>query len=903
MEFIDGSTLTRWVNEERRRWQEVLDVYRRAGQGLAAAHAAGIIHRDFKPENVLLGKDGRVRVLDFGLARQVDGRTRDATDLPAISSGTALDGPAVEETVADAAGSGALSSLNVDLTRTGGVMGTPAYMAPEQHVGIATDARTDQFSFCVALYEGLYGERPFHGATAAAVAFQVTHGKVRDAPKDAKVPGWLRAVLIRGMQSNPADRFPSMDALLAELARDPGARRRAWLAAGATLTAIAAIVFGVMQGGDATSVCAGAQDKLVGVWDDARRAQVTEAFTATGKAFAADALASVSAELDGYAEGWVAMHTDACEATAVRREQSQDLLDRRMICLERSRKQLRALAKLLGEADGDVVERAVEAARALPPLAHCADAEALMAGEVPLSGELREKVDEFEDDFANARALYHAGNYKEASEAATETVGFAREISHEPSIARALDLLGGVQTENGEHKEAVVTLHEAVAVADAARDDRTRASAAADLIGVLGHRLTKPDEARSWAELASAATKRIGGDPELEARIEQNLGTTAMRAAEHDRAEEHFLRSLEIRRAAQGEGHPDLAFALGSLGLVAFNRGEYEKALDYHARVLAIQEAENGPDHPNTGTALNNLANANVELANYEEALRLYNRVLSIAEKNHGKNHPMIANALNNLAVTLQRQTRLEEALAVYERALALVEAAYEPDDYRISHPLTNIGNVLCALRRPQEAHEHYRRAFEIKRKVVGDDHPAVGSALLNSGRAYFLEGKYREAIDHYRRAAEIWRARQGDDHPDLGIVENNLGDVAEKQSRYGAGAAHYQRAIELFEPALGKDHPDLAFPLAGLGLCQIGLGKRDAARKTLERALALREKDPGAPGETSRVQMGLARALWPEDKETALRLARSARDGYERELANAPELDDVKEWLAAHGG
>ncbi len=193
MEHVDGVTLSAWLRDDRERAQ-VVAMFTAAGRGLAAAHAAGLIHRDFKPDNVLVGKDGRPRVVDFGLARA-------AETVPAPLEGTVPPTAAVG-----------------DLTATGAIMGTPAYMAPEQFLGVPADARTDQFSFFVALYEALYGQRPFEGETFASLSMNVSQGKVRPAPARTSVPQKLRAVLLRGLRPSPDARHPSMEAVLRALA-------------------------------------------------------------------------------------------------------------------------------------------------------------------------------------------------------------------------------------------------------------------------------------------------------------------------------------------------------------------------------------------------------------------------------------------------------------------------------------------------------------------------------------------------------------------------------------------------------------------------------------------------------------------------------------------------------------
>jgi serine/threonine protein kinase/predicted negative regulator of RcsB-dependent stress response len=202
-ELLDAGTLSKWLEIERPR-DQVIAKFIAAGRGLAAAHAVGLVHRDFKPDNVLLGKDGRVRVADFGLARDA------GTAIEYMSTQTPVGGAA-----ADYDSGGVLSAK---LTRTGIVMGTPMFMAPEQHEGRPADARSDQFAFCVALYEALYNDWPYAGKTSVALADNVINGVMKPVPSGADVPARLRKVLLRGLATKPDDRYPSMDALLADLA-------------------------------------------------------------------------------------------------------------------------------------------------------------------------------------------------------------------------------------------------------------------------------------------------------------------------------------------------------------------------------------------------------------------------------------------------------------------------------------------------------------------------------------------------------------------------------------------------------------------------------------------------------------------------------------------------------------
>lgn len=226
MEYVGGGTARSWVSERPRTWREIVALYAAAGDGLAAAHEAGLVHRDVKPDNVVVGDDGRPRVADFGLARAI----------------AAADGDADE-----GAASGEVAS-----TRTGAVVGTLGYMPPEQLAGEAVDARADQFAFAVSLYEALFGQPPFVGTTYAELVQHVVAGVPLEIPRATPVPAAIQRAILRGLARQPADRFASMDELLAALATPAAATRRRWpwLIAVGCVAVVAVLVAWILRSRD-----------------------------------------------------------------------------------------------------------------------------------------------------------------------------------------------------------------------------------------------------------------------------------------------------------------------------------------------------------------------------------------------------------------------------------------------------------------------------------------------------------------------------------------------------------------------------------------------------------------------------------------------------------------------------
>ncbi len=689
MEFVEGHTLGYWLQAETRRWREVLDVYVAAGRGLVAAHTAGLVHRDFKPDNVMITKSGQVRVMDFGLAREqmtadepsmagqlaLDAGERAAALAETFDAGVDLDataklgGGAPGESVASASG----GYLRLKITQTGAMLGTPAYMSPEQFAGTGGDARTDQFSFCVALYEGVYGRRPFAGDNALALMANVVAGTVTDPPPEARVPAWIRKILLRGLSTEPKDRYPTMTELLAALGHDPAVRRRRWL------TAVMAAAFVAAGGAGAhrftagqRAMCAGGPPRAAAVWGLERRAAIERAFQASGNKNAARAFASVSALVDQYLARWTGMYAETCEATQIRGEQSSEVLDLRMGCLGERLSGLRALGDVFLTADSSVVDNAVSAASALPTLDRCADVPMLRKViRPPNDSEQRARVATLQDQVAKVNALAIAGKCDRAHVLGTTVIDAARQTGYLPLEAEAFYTLGRLFDDCLDPRKAVEYLEEAVLSAEAAQHDEVAIGASIYLATLYSERIPDPHLSHYWARQAEAILARFPGHPILAAWV-----------------------SVARSASLSAEGHD-------------------EEALVEDQRALTLKESALGQLNADTVTSMLNVALRLHALGRDAEAIPIGQQSIDLFTQLFGADSTRVAHALINQSEYLAAVRRFDAARTAIEAALEIWRKS-QAGSFFIGYGLLDRGRLSLAEGHPERARPDLQQAVAL---------------------------------------------------------------------------------------------------------------------------------------------------------------------------------------------
>jgi tetratricopeptide (TPR) repeat protein/tRNA A-37 threonylcarbamoyl transferase component Bud32 len=844
MEFIEGTTLTRWRKEKKRSWAEVLSVFRAAGRGLAAAHKAGLVHRDFKPDNVLLGLSGdivsRVIVTDFGLARPAAGRTDAFASVGVIES---------------------TPVLSAHLTQTGALVGTPAYMAPEQLAGERSDSLADQFSFCVALFEALYGQRPFAGKVLSELMANVTSGSVRAVPRASAVPRWIRRAVLKGLATDPDDRHPNMEALLAALARDPRRMWRRWGAVVLPSVVLAIGLFAYQRDPDATATyCDDVASQLADRWDDPTRAAVQAAFAATDKPYADAAWSTTSRHLDAWAEHWIELQRAACRAD-IDGTQPQALLALRMSCLERHLGELGALTEVLVAADAETIERAVDAASALPDPAVCEDVERLASRIHGLaSPQARAIRGQLDMSIARAQVLRNTGRYGDALGVAQDALDRATEANDRWIAADALTVLGDVAHVQGDSAEAAKLYHRAMSAALASDNSQVVVRVAIGQLWVGAEAGQSADDAERWFEHGSAALERLGPNAELSAQLHEAIAASLLQQGAFEEAEEHMRTSLTLRTGAFGAGHASLNSTWTNLGRLYASQRRYDDALSAFERARTLTVAEYGHRHPQVAQTLHNLGSVHGQRHEYAEAQGYFEHALAIREVSLGSDHPYNASSRLSLATALRYQGRLEEARRQVEQAVAVLKAQPQ-ESLEQARARQALAGILEEQGELEEAADAQREALAIATRVVGEGDAARVPHQIGTARALSAAGRHEEAIELARALVAEESSRRESMDPALGVALTVLAEV---------------------NVAAGRNGPEV----------------EDAAA----RATSILDAQGGEPTATAAAQFVLARILFEQDAERARMLAESARQAFE---AGGPPFHAqrraVEAWIDAH--
>lgn len=837
MEFIDGPNLRRWTHDAERSPAQVIAVFRDAARGLIAAHDAGIVHRDFKPDNVLIGPAGRAHVTDFGLALESH------EVVPGMSASSRSASPA---------------SASARLTETGMVMGTPAYMPVEQHAGKPTDHRSDQFSFCVSFYEALYGVRPFSGTNATELCLSIKRAEIPPPPPGVSVPRRVHRAIVKGLAVKPDGRHPSMRALLRAITA-PTRNRRTWIFGGLGGLAIGAGVVALAE--PEARPCTSFQGTIEEVYGSEEESAIQTAFESTKLAYASTSFEATARTLDTFTKNWATGAAEACLATE-RGEQSDHMLDLRMNCLDRARSRLTATVEVLRQGSKDVVSHGVALASSQAELELCADLEALQRTSVlPKDAD---EADEAATLFAaldRIEAMRGAGKKEDAKMLFSDYEARLAQTSFPPVVAQAAWVRGRLEGTDNKATDAIEHFKRAYLVSLEHGMDGLAANAASSLGFYHSEFQVDFDQADHYLRVATALAK-ASGSAHVQASVAGNLAALRTRQSRYDDAAAAARAGLALAKSPKSPRPLVIAEAYVSLAHILRLRDGPKAAVPMllEARDHVLKEL--GSTHPVLVRIYSEQAGTARELGDYDEAFVHGTAALEQARAAYGEGSLDEAYELANLATIAGSLGRKHESLDM----LARVDEVFAREQGE-THPvraavMNNRAAIFGELEEWDEAEAAFLSALEIA--VANADGPDAMSVTLRRNLAMVsLYGNHPQRAEAYAEAALAEGvAVHGESHMDTGMTYGMLGRIALSREEFASARVSFQRAVDI-----GHD----------------SFSEEAMFRYYLGRVLV---EDP---------------ASTPQERRKGLSLARSAEKEIARATDLEATHQDMLDWLGIH--
>ncbi len=799
MELATGPTLRAWQEDESLPWRTILNVYCEAGKGLAAAHRAGIVHRDFKPENVLLDHGLTPRVTDFGLAR------------PLTANESATEGKVIA--------------------------GTASYMSPEQHRGADVDERSDLFNFCVSLYEAIYGQRPFSGGTLRELRKSTLAGPPEKPPNGVQRPAWLFAALQRGLSPVPSERFPSVDALVADLhARMQRPKRRLQLGAavlGAGL--VAAVAISALT----ATKPAECEEHPSGVFTGEASMQLRSAIEPERNQHTLEVWQRVDSLVRKREQEWSRMSHQSCLART-RGAQPETVSLAQATCLERRRSELEHLLSAAARepASGEAV---LEAFGSLTPLGVCSDIETLTSRQpMPDDRARHGQIEAARAQLAEASALRALGQYKRAHELADAASNRATAIDFAPLTAEALYTRGDLEARLGTFRSALATLKEAIFAAEAGGHTRLLAKAWVRSASVAGVELHLPAEAETNARHAEAVLERVSEASALRAALSSTLGKTRKAQGDYEAAKTHFGNALAM--LSDNENELARARVLVSLATLAFQTGDFGASQQRFDQALPILRQELGEHHPAYANQVANLGLLAKKRGNFRRARQQYETSLAALEESLGTESVELAQTIENLGALHMAEGTLDQAEAHIRRAYTLRVEALGAQHPSVGDSLNNLGNIAAGRDAFPEAIELHKQALAVRQAALGDDHASVAMSLSNLGALLLTTGDLDEAEAFVVRALATLQRSLGSNHAYAAVLHGNLGTIRMHQERFAESLREHEKAIKIAKNSYGPSHAAVAKQLRHRGKTAQAMKRASLCRETYAQALAIDE-------------------------------------------------------------
>ncbi len=841
MELVDGVTMRQWLDQQRRPWTQILTHWLDVGRALVAVHAAKLVHRDVKPSNVVVGFDGRPRLVDFGLARPTEGQIS-ASTVPDDRDGASGDTPAPS-------------------TMPSAVAGTPAYMPPEVLSGAAPDAHADQYSLCVSIYESLYRERPPLYETATP-----------STPRKAtRVPAAVRTVLQRGLRRDPNERYPSVAMLVTALERAAGRpwrTRSAWgmaLVAAASIGGLSAHAIAPVA---ATNPCATAGEQIEATWSPARRAAVAQAFAATDLPYATALTEGITEQLDAYAAAWSDADLRICEAMPAQQDRP-DVVVRRRRCLDRQHGEFGALVHRLGQIDADTALTAASAVARLRVPDDCTLPSLAASGFPPLRADQRAVGEQLHATLATLDVGLAFDPWKQTVAQAEEVLGQAETLDDPRLVAEASLLLGQALLRRRD-PSAREHLDRADNLAEAHGDLLTKESARHQLDQLATD--VGGDLPAAWRALEryEATVDALGRRPHHVLRAHTDRARVLLMAGRPRAAERELQAALTTADEVGRLADRPRVNALTLLAMAQSMQGRKREALQTYADARSVDTQWGIELLDPAGRRLipgridHHQGHALALAGELERADTHLRRALQTAQRQYGSDSLPVAETLVALVDLEVRRGNTAQAEAHATRADAIMRRWLDPRHERRSQVLSAIGAVAFDQGRYGDALEAFEQMLEIELAIRVPNSFSVAVAHNNVGEALVLLERPERAREHLSLALGGLRTHLPPDHVQLAFPLKALALIDLAAEDFDTAATRLERALALHQGD-GHHAVELARTQWALARARAGQGRRSQAQRLASAALAgYQALGPGA-GESLRAETNTV-AAWLDD-------------------------------------
>lgn len=795
MEFVRGKTLSGWIEAENRSWQEVLEVMVQAGRGIQAAHEAGVVHRDIKPSNILVGDDGRVRVVDFGLARVQ--ATSTAKNLNQTSTLTSL-------------------------------AGTPAYLAPELKPNCTSTPKSDQYSFCVTVHEALTGKRP------------------KDFKKntDVSVPEKIMALLERGLANSPNDRHENIQSLLDEMERLAAPRvLLPWLlAGGAALASLVLIGMIFLSENEPRATCNTGPEKLKSVWGEVQKRAVETHINSLSSSLAFVPL------VEQHASEWLNAHRETCLDNVSKGAQSDGMMNRRMLCLDKRLAYLGSFVSSLRDLKPDELGSAYTIASSLSDPEMCQPSQRLVdLWELPADPQKRQQVESLAKAEIKLRSLADLGRYAQIKDELDELVAESVDIDYPEALASVRATQGWILYNKADYDGARDVFIQAFNDAEAAGDVQLKHRIALKL-GSVEFQTDHFAEAERWIALGQASAKRgnLYEDPDNESALFRARGGLAYQKGDYKLAFDNHVESLRLLKLAFPGYNEQFAALHLDIATMSRRLGNVQDAHRHVTMAVKIQEEAFGVGHVLTAKSQFGLGVNHLHMGQPSEAITHLEMARDAWASEYGLKSYATSQATLNIALARQSMGEVDEAEREFKGVLEIYEAQVPIDPRNVAQVLTSLANLAAGKQDYRRVQRLAERSLALLEPVLGTSHPELAQSLLLLGLAHTELGTLGDAQNAMERSLAIQELSGGKENPGLAYPLQSIGDLATKRGRY-------PEAIALFERALDLKADDFITAALKLSLSQVlwrSIKDRKRARRLLAEAQIL--YDDGRNGRVS---------------------------------------------------